>query len=73
MTVGAGATELLHDAILALVNPGDEVIVFEPAYDAYGPDVAMAGGVTRFVRWSRRAGRSIPRGWPRPSGRGRAR
>src|SRR4051812_26622183 len=47
--VGSGATELLHDAILALVNPGDEVIVFEPAYDAYGPDVAMAGGVLRPV------------------------
>ena len=58
ITVGSGATELLHDAILALVNPGDEVIAFEPAYDAYGPDVAMAGGVLRTVplsppgRWS---------------------
>ena len=57
MTVGAGATELLHDAVLALVDPGDEVIVFEPAYDAYGPDVAMAGGVVRAVpleppRWT---------------------
>ena len=49
VTLGAGATELLHDAILALVDPGDEVIVFEPAYDAYGPGVAMAGGVTRVV------------------------
>ena len=34
---------------MATVNPGDEVIVFEPAYDAYGPDVAMAGGVVRAV------------------------
>jgi len=49
VTVGAGATELLHDALLALVDPGDEVIVFEPAYDAYGPGVGMAGGVTRVV------------------------
>src|SRR6185312_4335136 len=49
VTVGSGATELLHDAILAVVDPGDEVIVFEPAYDAYGPDVAMAGGVVRPV------------------------
>jgi aspartate/methionine/tyrosine aminotransferase len=49
VTVGAGATELLHDAILALVDPGDEVIVFEPAYDAYGPAVRFAGGVTRAV------------------------
>ncbi|HSS38352.1 MAG TPA: aminotransferase class I/II-fold pyridoxal phosphate-dependent enzyme, partial [Polyangia bacterium] len=57
VTVGAGATELLHDAVLALVDPGDEVIVFEPAYDAYAPDVAMAGGVVRAVpleppRWT---------------------
>ncbi len=49
VTVAAGATELLHDAILALVDPGDEVIVFEPAYDAYGPGVALAGGVLRPV------------------------
>jgi len=50
ITVAAGATELLHDALLAVVNPGDEVIAFEPAYDAYGPDIVMAGGVPRFVR-----------------------
>jgi aspartate/methionine/tyrosine aminotransferase len=49
ITVGSGATEMLHDALLATVNPGDEVIVFEPAYDAYGPDVAMAGGIVRAV------------------------
>ena len=49
ITVGSGATEMLHDAVLATVNPGDEVIVFEPAYDAYAPDVAMAGGVVRAV------------------------
>ena len=49
ITVAAGATELLHDAILATVNPGDEVIVFEPAYDAYAPGVSMAGGITRTV------------------------
>ena len=49
ITVGSGATELLHDAVLATVNPGDEVIVFEPAYDAYAPDVTMAGGVARAV------------------------
>ena len=50
ITVAAGATELLHDALLAVVNPGDEVVLFEPAYDAYAPDVAMAGGVPRYVR-----------------------
>jgi aspartate/methionine/tyrosine aminotransferase len=50
LTVAAGATELLHDALLGVVNPGDEVVMFEPAYDAYGPDVAMAGGIPRYVR-----------------------
>ncbi len=49
VTVASGATELLHDALLAVIDPGDEVIVFEPAYDAYGPDVAMAGGTVRTV------------------------
>jgi aspartate/methionine/tyrosine aminotransferase len=49
VTVASGATELLHDAVLAVVEPGDEVIVFEPTYDAYIPDVVMAGGVARPV------------------------
>ena len=49
ITVASGATELLHDAVMGTVNPGDEVIVFEPAYDAYGPDVALAAGVIRPV------------------------
>jgi aspartate/methionine/tyrosine aminotransferase len=49
ITVASGATELLLDAILGLCNPGDEVIVFEPAYDAYVPDVLMAGGVPKRV------------------------
>ena len=49
VTVASGATELLHDALLAVIDPGDEVIVFEPAYDAYAPDVAMAGGTVRAV------------------------
>jgi aspartate/methionine/tyrosine aminotransferase len=49
VTVTSGATEALCSAILATVDPGDEVIVFEPAYDAYVPDIVMAGGVPRFV------------------------
>jgi aspartate/methionine/tyrosine aminotransferase len=50
VSVASGATELLLDATLGLVNPGDEVIVFEPFYDSYLPDILMAGGVPRFVR-----------------------
>jgi aspartate/methionine/tyrosine aminotransferase len=49
VSVASGATELLLDAILGLVNPGDEVIVFEPFYDSYLPDVLMAGGVPRCI------------------------
>jgi aspartate/methionine/tyrosine aminotransferase len=50
VTITSGATEAIFGAIQALVNPGDEVIIFEPFYDAYVPDVAMAGGVPRYVR-----------------------
>jgi len=44
ITVTAGATEALFVAIQALVRPGDEVIVFDPAYDSYQPAVQLAGG-----------------------------
>jgi N-succinyldiaminopimelate aminotransferase len=43
--VTAGATEAIAAALLALVNPGDEVIAFEPYYDSYAACIAMAGGV----------------------------
>lgn len=49
ITVTNGATEAIYDTIQALVNPGDEVIVFEPAYDSYVPAIEMAGGIPRFV------------------------
>lgn len=48
--VTSGATEALAAAILALVSPGDEVVLFQPLYDAYLPLVLRAGGVPRFVR-----------------------
>src|SRR3569833_3623001 len=47
--VTAGATEALAAAFLALLEPGDEVVVFEPMYDSYAAGVAMAGGVLRPV------------------------
>jgi aspartate/methionine/tyrosine aminotransferase len=50
VTVASGATEVLFGAVQALVDPGDEVIIFEPFYDAYVPDVTMAGGRPRLVR-----------------------
>lgn len=46
VTVTSGGTEALFDAIQATVSRGDEVIVFDPAYDSYGPGIALAGGVT---------------------------
>jgi len=45
VTVTSGATEAIACAVLALVHPGDEVILFQPAYDAYAPMVRRAGGV----------------------------
>ena len=48
--VTSGATEALAAAILALVSPGDEVVLFQPLYDAYLPLVRQAGGVPRLVR-----------------------
>ncbi len=49
VTVTSGCTEAIAAAMLGLVNPGDEVILFEPFYDSYRACVAMAGGVARFV------------------------
>ncbi len=49
VTVSTGATEGLFSAIQALVRPGDEVIVFDPAYDSYEPAVTLAGGRTRHI------------------------
>ena len=47
LTVCTGATEGLFSAITAVVRPGDEVIVLDPAYDSYEPAVRLAGGTTR--------------------------
>jgi len=45
ITVTAGATQAILTAILAIVHPGDEVIVLEPCYDSYVPNITLAGGV----------------------------
>jgi aspartate/methionine/tyrosine aminotransferase len=49
ITVTCGATEGMIAAMLALLNPGDEVIVFEPFYENYGPDAMLSGAVPRYV------------------------
>ena len=50
VTVCCGATECMVATLLALVNPGEEVIVFEPFYENYGPDAILCGATPRFVR-----------------------
>lgn len=49
ITVTSGATEALFSTLTAFVRPGDEVILFQPAYDSYLPAVQLSGGVPRFV------------------------
>jgi methionine aminotransferase len=49
VTVTSGATEALNVAIQTVVHPGDEVIVFDPAYDAYEPAVTLCQGLTRHI------------------------
>ncbi len=44
ITITAGATQAIFSAILCCVNPGDEVIIIEPAYDCYAPAILLAGG-----------------------------
>jgi methionine aminotransferase len=48
ITITAGATQAIFTALLAIVHPGDEVIVLEPCYDSYAPNIELAGG--RVVR-----------------------
>lgn len=50
ITVTSGATEALAASLIALIEPGDEVVLIQPLYDAYLPLVLRAGGVPRFVR-----------------------
>ena len=52
VTVTPGATEALYCAITASVHPGDEVIVFDPAYDTYAPCVSLNGGTARHIPMS---------------------
>ena len=50
ITVTSGATEALFAAITAVVQPGDEVVVFEPAYDAYIPVIQLCGGIPLYFK-----------------------
>src|ERR1044071_33931 len=50
ITVSCGSTEAMIDVLLAVINPGDEVIVFEPFYENYGPDAIISGATPRYVQ-----------------------
>jgi aminotransferase len=49
VTVVCGATEGMISAMLAILDPGDEIVVFEPFYENYGPDAILSGAVPRYV------------------------
>src|ERR1700734_2733866 len=50
ITVCCGSTEAMMSAMMAIINPGDEVVVFEPFYENYGPDAILSGAQPRFVK-----------------------
>ena len=50
VTVCCGSTEAMLSTLLAVLDPGDEVVIFEPYYENYGPDSIISGAVPRFVR-----------------------
>jgi methionine aminotransferase len=49
ITVTSGATEAIYSTLTALVRPGDDVLLFQPAYDSYAPAVQLSGGTARYV------------------------
>ena len=49
ITVCCGSTEAMIATLLALANPGEEIIVFEPFYENYGPDAILSGAISRYV------------------------
>ncbi len=50
LVVTCGSTEAMMAAMLSVINPGDEVVVFEPFYENYGPDAVMSGATPRYAR-----------------------
>lgn len=49
VTVTCGATEAMIATLLAVINPGDEIVIFEPFYENYGPDAILAGATPKYV------------------------
>jgi aminotransferase len=63
ITVTCGSTEAMIAALLAVVDPGDEVVVFEPFYENYGPDAILCGATPRFVTLRPTLGAAGERSW----------
>ena len=61
ITVCCGSTEGMMASLMAVTNPGDEVVIFEPHYENYGPDTLLSGAERKFVNlrppdWTLRSG-----------------
>ena len=52
ITITAGGTQAIFTAITAVINPNDEVIIFEPAFDCYAPAIKLAGGIVKSLELS---------------------
>jgi aspartate/methionine/tyrosine aminotransferase len=50
ITVCCGSTEAMMSSMMAIINPGDEIVVFEPFYENYGPDAILSGATPRFAK-----------------------
>jgi aspartate/methionine/tyrosine aminotransferase len=50
ITICCGSTEAMMSSMMAIINPGDEIVVFEPYYENYGPDAILSGATPRFVK-----------------------
>ncbi len=50
ITVTCGSTEAMMATMMGIINPGDEVVIFEPHYENYGPDAILSGATPRFVQ-----------------------
>ena len=69
--VTVGATEAIAATLLALCEPGDEVVMFEPTYDSYAPARRWRAPCRGSSACTRPTGASTPPSWPPPSGRAR--
>src|SRR5438552_11469801 len=49
VTVCCGSTEAMMSTMMAIIDPGDEVVIFEPFYENYGPDTILSGATPRYV------------------------